>query len=221
MVADDHPSVALAVCQICESRLGVNKDRFAIAQCSRDLLDLCAEPSALPRIIVLDLVMPGDLRRAALVRAVRCADPQARMVVYTADESPFLFRAVTSAGAMAHVSKSSPTMVLVEAIVAVSEGRPYIDDHIDFKALKEHPWATLTESERAVLLAFCRGSNANEIVAYTGRSYSTVTTHKYNGLNKLGLRDITNLLPYLYANGLICELDGDVALEADSSMRSA
>jgi len=131
------------------------------------------------------------------------------VVVYSADESPFLFKAVTSAGAMAYVSKSSPTSLLVDAILAVSEERPYFDDHIDFKVLKEHPWATLTESERAVLLAFCRGSNANEIVADTGRSYSTITTHKYNGLHKLQLRDVANLLPYLYANGLICELDAD------------
>ncbi len=210
VVADDHPSVVLAVRQICENWLGIPKKRFATTQCSRALLDLCVTPSAIPRIIVLDLVMPGDIKRAALVRAVRCADPQARVVVYSADESPFLFKAVTNSGAMAYVSKSSPPTALVDAIVAVSEGRPYVDDHIDFKVLKEHPWATLTESERAVLLAFCRGCNANEIVADTGRSYSTVTTHKYNGLQKLRLRDVANLLPYLYANGLICELDGDV-----------
>jgi DNA-binding NarL/FixJ family response regulator len=70
-------------------------------------------------------------------------------------------------------------------------------------------WASLTDSERAVLLAFCRGEKASDIMASTGRSYSTITTHKYIGLNKLNLRDGNDLLPYLYTNGLICELDAD------------
>ncbi|MEY2152318.1 response regulator [Rhodanobacter sp. 115] len=215
VVADDHPSVAMAVCQICESRLGVAREQFVTAQCSRTLLELCSKASPLPRIIVLDLVMPGDLKRAALVRAVHDADRSARLVVYSADESPFLVKAVTRAGAMAYVSKSSSTSVLVDAILAVSEGRTYTDSRIDFSALENHPWVSLTESERSVLLAFSRGRNANEIVAATGRSYSTVTTHKYNGLQKLQLRDVTGLVPYLYENGLTCELDDDGPLNPD------
>ncbi len=209
VVADDHPSVSLAVCQICESWLGTESDKFETALCSRALLDLCATPSSLPRIMVLDLVMPGELKRAALVRAVLEADPQARVVVYSADESAFLVKAVMSAGAMAYVSKSSPATELVDAVVAASLDRPHIDARIDMKALKVHPWASLTDSERGILLAFCRGDKASDIIASTGRSYSTVTTHKYNGLKKLDLRDGGDLMPYLYANGLICELDDD------------
>lgn len=209
VVADDHPSVALAVRQICENRLGADDDQFVTASSSRDLLQACAAPSALPRIIVLDLVMPGALKRASLVRAVIRADRAARVVVYSADESAFLVDAVVRAGARAYVCKSSPTAALVDAIVAVSEDRPYIDTRIDMRMLDTHPWSTLTESERTILLAFCRGGKAPDIVAATGRSYSTVTTHKYNGLRKLGLRDGGDLLPYLLANGLISQLDED------------
>lgn len=209
VVADDHPSVSLAVSQICQSWLGVDAGRFVMAHCSHTLLEVCSKPSPLPRIIVLDLVMPGDLKRAALVRAVRREDPQARVLVYSADESAFLAKSVMSAGANAYVSKSSPTSELVDAIVAVSEGRAHIDARIDFRTLRESPWASLTESERAILLAFCRGDKPDAIMASTGRSYSTVTTHKYNGLKKIGLNDGNELLPYLYANGLICELDDD------------
>ncbi|MEB2027368.1 hypothetical protein VDR74_21250, partial [Xanthomonas campestris pv. campestris] len=51
------------------------------------------------------------------------------------------------------------------------------------------------------------GSKAHDIVEASGRSYSTVTTHKYNGLGKLGLRDGNDLLPFIYENGLLHELD--------------
>lgn len=209
VVADDHPSVSFAVCQICSELTGAGGEQVTTANCSETLLDVCLMPGALPRIVILDLVMPGPLKRAALVQAVHRVDPDARIVAYSADESAFLAKAVIDAGGMGYVAKSSLTTELTEAIVAVSHGRRHIDARIDLESLKMHPWTSLTESERAVLLAFCRGEKASDIVSSSGRSYSTVTTHKYNGLTKLGLRDGSELLPYLYANGLICELDGD------------
>lgn len=209
VIADDHPSVSLAVVQICRTLLGVDKKQLTTVHCSGELLDVCATRPTRPRIVVLDLVMPGELKRAALVRAVVKADPTARVLAYSADESAFLVKALMTAGALAYVSKSSPTRTLIEAIVAVSEERSYIDTRIDMAALDVHPWSTLTESEKAVLRAFCRGSKATEIATLTGKSYSTVTTHKYNGIAKLELRGEHDLIPYLYANGLIYELDDD------------
>ncbi|MGH8156632.1 MAG: response regulator [Rhodanobacter sp.] len=214
LVADDHPSVSLAVSQICADLLGIEGTSIATAHSSGELLAVCATPSSSNRIVVLDMVMPGEWKRAALVEVVRRADPSARVVAYSADESPFLATSILNAGAMGYVAKSSPTTELVDAMVAVSHGRQYVDARIDLQALHAHPWTSLTDSERAVLLAVCRGEKASDIVATTGRSYSTVTTHKYNGLNKLGLRHDVDLLPYLYANGLICELDADPSMSA-------
>ncbi|MBV6808214.1 LuxR C-terminal-related transcriptional regulator [Xanthomonas campestris pv. convolvuli] len=128
-------------------------------------------------------------------------------MVYTAEESAFLARAVMQAGAAGYVAKTSPTAELIDALDGVAKGQTYTDSHIDLDSVSKHAWSTLTDSERAVLVAFCRGSKAHDIVESTGRSYSTVTTHKYNGLNKLGLRDGNDLLPYIYENGLLHELD--------------
>lgn len=208
IIADDHPSVTLAVSQMLAELLGVAASRFTTANTSSALLAACSEASASPRIVVLDLVMPGELKRVALVRALLATDPKLRVLVYTAEEGPFLARAVMHAGASGYVAKTSPTAELIDALGAVAKGQTYIDSHIDLDSVNKHAWASLTDSERAVLVAFCRGAKAHDIVDATGRSYSTVTTHKYNGLNKLGLRDGTDLLPYIYENGLLHELDG-------------
>ncbi|XUP35407.1 response regulator transcription factor (plasmid) [Xanthomonas axonopodis pv. vasculorum] len=207
IIADDHPSVTLAVSQMLAELLGMAASRFTMANTSAALLTACAEPSTSPRIVVLDLVMPGDLKRVVLVRALRDADPKLRVLAYTAEESAFLARAVMQAGAVGYVAKTSPIAELIDALDAVANGRTYTDSHIDLDSVSKHAWHTLTDSERAVLVAFCRGSKANDIMDATGRSYSTVTTHKYNGLNKLGLRDGNDLLPYIYENGLLHELD--------------
>jgi DNA-binding NarL/FixJ family response regulator len=211
LIADDHPSTTLAVSQLLSEVVGLNPSRFATFTGSEELLATCAEPPHGIRLVVLDLVMPGTLKRAALVQALLRADPTARVLVYTAEESAFLARAVVDAGATGYVAKTSPAAELMDAIVAVSHGRRHVDSRIDLESVKTHPWASLTDAERAVLLAMCRGAKAPDIVSRTGRSYSTVTTHKYNGLNKLGLRDGSDLLPYLYMNGLLHELDGDPA----------
>ncbi|WP_250628606.1 response regulator [Pinirhizobacter soli] len=209
IIADDHPATIFAVNQMLTEVVGVSPSHLVSCPTSAELLDAFSEPINCPRIVVLDLIMPGDLKRAALVRAVACADQDVRVLVYTAEESVFLARAVIEAGATGYVAKTSPVLELIDALAAMRVGRRHVDRRIDLDSIKSHPWSTLTDSERAVLLAFCRGSKAPDIVATTGRSYSTVTTHKYNGLSKLGLKDGGDLLPYIYMNGLLTELDAD------------
>jgi DNA-binding NarL/FixJ family response regulator len=207
IVADDHPSVAFAVGHILSEVLGIDTSRFATFTSSVDLLSACSESSMHPRLVVLDLVMPGEMKRVKLVQALLRADPTARVLVYTAEESAFLANAVIDAGATGFVVKTSPAEELMDAIAAIGHGCKHIDRRVDMGSIKTHRWASLTDCERAVLVSFCRGQKAADIVAETRRSYSTVTTHKYNGLNKLGLRDGADLLPYIYINGLLHELD--------------
>ncbi|MCC5091124.1 response regulator transcription factor [Xanthomonas campestris] len=207
IIADDHPSVTIAVGHMLSDLLGVEASRFTSTNSSSELLAAVAESQSAHRIIVLDLVMPGGLKRVALVRALLAADPALKVLAYTAEESPFLARAIMENGASGYVAKTSPAAELIDAIAAIAAGKTYIDSHIDLDSTNKHPWASLTESERAVLVSFCRGSKAHDIVEASGRSYSTVTTHKYNGLGKLGLRDGNDLLPFIYENGLLHELD--------------
>lgn len=206
-IADDHPSVSLAVSQLLSEVVGIDPSNFMVVMESTDLLSFFSGPSPRNRVVILDLVMPGDLKRASLVNEILRVDPLARILAYTADESAFLAKAVIDSGALGYVAKTSPANELMKAIVTVCAGQRHIDCRINLESIKTHPWLFLTESERAVLVEFCRGRKASEIVANTGRSYSTVMTHKYNGLNKLGLRDGAELLPYIYMNGLLHELD--------------
>lgn len=210
LIADDHPPVTMAVGLVLTQVAGVDAPSPTSFTHSDELLAACALPAPAPRIVILDLIMPGEFKRVALVRELRQIACDARILVYTAEESAFLARATMAAGAMGYVAKTSPANELMNALAAMMAGQYYIDRCIDFDHIKDHPWSSLTDSERSILLAFSRGFNASEIVAASGRRYSTVTTHKYNGLKKLNLRDSSDLLPYLYANGLTYELDGDI-----------
>ncbi|WP_082065125.1 response regulator transcription factor [Xanthomonas sp. MUS 060] len=207
-IADDHPSTTFAALQLLSTVFAVPDSHCATFHESAALLDACANrPGDENRLVVLDLVMPGNLKRARLVQAVMEADPTAQVLVYTAEESAFLANAVFQVGALGYVAKTSATTELAQAIEVVGAGCRYLDGRIDLDSIKAHPWTSLTDAEKSILLAFSRGEKAAEIGERTGRSYSTVTTHKYSGLAKLGLRDGSDLLPYLYANGLHFELE--------------
>ncbi|ALN88580.1 bacterial regulatory, luxR family protein [Lysobacter capsici] len=81
-------------------------------------------------------------------------------------------------------------------------GKDYVDPAIDLAAAKSHPWHQLTSGERGVLVALARGENLQAIALDSGRSYKTVTTHKYNALRKLGLRSNDEIGHYLEKHGL-------------------
>jgi len=55
------------------------------------------------------------------------ADPDARILVYTADESAFLAKAVIDAGAMGYVAKTSPATDRMEVIIVVCGGQHHLD----------------------------------------------------------------------------------------------
>jgi|GEM_PF-5507014 len=108
LIADDHPSVTFAVGQLLAEVIGVPPSQCFTFAGSAELLDACAGPSTEVRVVVLDLVMPGTVKRAKLVQALLRADPDARVLVYTADESAFLAKAVIDAGAMGYASLDRP-----------------------------------------------------------------------------------------------------------------
>ena len=217
LIADDHPSVTMAVGLLLAQVVGTDAPAPTFFTRSDALLAACALPSPVPRIVITDLVMPGPLKRTSLVHALHEAAPDARILVYTAEGSAFLAQAVQDAGALGFVAKTSLSIELIGALKAMLAGQRYVDRNIDISGTAKHPWRTLTDSERTILLAFARGSHANDIVTATGRSYSTVTTHKYNGLKKLALRDSSDVLSYLHIHGLVYELDGDLPYERASS----
>lgn len=202
LLADEQPSVMLGICHMLADAFSIAAPSCRSTSSAEALVDACTIDYGKPVIAVID---PSS-SPFTIVRSVLAANPAIRIVVYSADESPFLAKQIIAAGASGYVTKKSPLSCLVEAITAVACGATYVESRVSSDRAKSHPWSKLTSSERSVLLAFASGRNAQEICWETGRSYSTVTSHKYNGLHKLGLRNGSALRPYLIENGLSHEL---------------
>jgi DNA-binding NarL/FixJ family response regulator len=200
LIADDHPIIVVALAEMLKSALGQHGVLVDSVTDSDKLLSRLEIESW--SYLVLDLHMPGRLKSVPLLQAILALQPILQVVIYTGAEHPCLAQALLDIGARAFVSKSSGPQVAIEAISAVVAGGIYVDPVVDLDAARKHPWHQLTSGERAVLVALARGEDLKVIALDSGRSYKTVTTHKYNALRKLGLRSKGEVGYYLAHHGL-------------------
>ncbi len=207
VIAEDHATIAYMIRQILETRLEVEPTRIQEVGSSSELLRYVGQDHLRDYLVVLDMVMPGEYLRLALLRVLLTHVPKARVVAYTSYESPLLAAAILQHGGLGYVTKGSPVDILVEAIRAAKAGQQYVDSSIDHTAIWGHPWLKLTESERAVVVELCKGKKLTEIATALGKTISTLRTQKSDAMRKLSVHDDIELMSFIHKHGLLFELD--------------
>lgn len=199
LISDDHPIICIALSEMLKAVFPDEHTKIEVVSDSDTLLQ---HLDGSHQLLVLDLQMPGKLQSVRLLERIVAHQPELNVVVYTGQMHPSLALAAFDLGAKGYVLKSSGPNVAVDAIRIVSSGGTFQDPALDIDSARTHPWHQLTSGERQVLLQIARGENLQAIAIDSGRSYKTVTTHKYNALHKLGLRSNAEIGPYLAAHGL-------------------
>lgn len=200
LVADDHPIICIALSEMLKTAFGQGGTQVDAAGDSDEALKKLEEASY--DLLVIDLQMPGQFESVFLIEVLMARWPKLPVAVYTGSTHPSLALAVMDLGVRAYVLKASGPATAIDAMRRLLDGEVFIDPAVDIEAARAHPWHQLTPGERQVLLAMARGENLQAIAIDSGRSYKTVTTHKYNALSKLGLRSNAEIGPYLIAHGL-------------------
>lgn len=207
VIADDHPAITMFTTELVARRLQAG-DHIEVVASADDLVDLLMREASVVGVVILDLTMPGRWKRLQLVRQVRSIVPNARIMVYSASDEPLLVAAILGEGVHGFVRKASSKPTLLAATEAVLRGDQYVDPAIALDEAVHHPWLTLTEAERSVIVSLANGTDLQSLAEETGRSYKTIAAHKYSGTTKLGIRKIAEIAPYITENGLRYELDG-------------
>jgi DNA-binding NarL/FixJ family response regulator len=123
LLAEDHAGVA-------EQLRGVLELEFEVVAIVGDGPGLVAAAEALrPDVIVTDIAMPG-LDGIAAARAIRRADPGARIVFVTVHNDPALVRRGLAAGALGYVLKLAAGDDLLPAVHAVAQGQRYVSQGV-------------------------------------------------------------------------------------------
>jgi DNA-binding NarL/FixJ family response regulator len=211
VIADDHAIVREGLKRIVDSaaELVVAGEAGDGAQVLRLVHELDFD------VLVLDLSMPGR-SGMELIKLVKAEKPRLRILVLSMhQEMQYAVRAIKS-GASGYLTKESAPALLVQAILKIAGGGAWVSaDVAEQLALGAMPGGqvsvapheSLTTREFDVFRLLVAGVSVTEIAGQLKLSVKTVSTHKSNLMQKMGLANQAGLVRYALRHGL-----GDEAL---------
>lgn len=162
-----------------------------------------------PDVILMDLLMPGV---DGVEGTKRCLEesPQSRVIVLTSKVEDDLVLPAIRAGALSYLLKDVAAAALSETIRSAATGNPTLHPLAAAKMLQEvgggkystGAVAQISPREMEVLELITRGLGNKEIGEQLFISERTVKTHVTHLLEKLNLRDRTQLAIYALQNKL-------------------
>ncbi len=160
---------------------------------------LCEENR--PDVILMDIRMPVCDGVAATKR-IKQAFPEVKIVMLTTFTDDAYIASAIDAGAEGYLLKSTPADGIVERIRAVGKGAMVFDKGVGLSAKKTAApsFDALTERENEVLSLVASGLSNGEIAAKLYLSQGTVRNAVSSVLEKLELRDRTQLAVYYWKN---------------------
>jgi DNA-binding NarL/FixJ family response regulator len=205
LLADDHEIVVEGLRRILEPR-------FDLVAAVADGRAMLKEAETLkPDVIVTDIAMPS-LNGLDAVRQLRQRGIRAKVIFLTMHADTDLATEAFRAGATGYVLKSSAGRELITAIEAVLDGRVYLTPSIQEGVLEafmraggqpEKASIELTQRQREVLQLVAEGLTMKEIASTLDISARTVESHKYDLMQKLGLKTTAELIQYAIKRSII------------------
>jgi DNA-binding NarL/FixJ family response regulator len=164
-----------------------------------------------PDIVVTDLSMPR-LGGLEVVRRLREAHPQIKVLVLTMHSEDEYVLQVVRAGASGYLVKDSAASELVAAVRSLHAGRGHFGPQAA-RALAEQlqrpdrngadPYGELTAREREVFHLIAEGFTTKEIAKRLDISVKTAENHRGRVLDKLDMRNTAELVRYALRRGLV------------------
>lgn len=182
LVADDHPAMIEAVCDV------LKEHGIEIAGRARDGEEALTKlETRRPTVALVDLRMPR-LSGIEVARRAQRSAPQTAIIVYTAYGERALLTEALDAGVKGFLLKEAPLSDLVRAVEMVSRGQTYVDPGLAGVLASSDAAAKvtrLTQRERDVLRLLADGLTNEEIGKRLFISPETVRTHVRKAMRKL------------------------------------
>ncbi len=208
LIADDHSVVRAGLRALLESRQGWEVS--AEASDGRDAVEKATKLK--PDVAVLDIGMPL-LNGVEATHRIRTASPTTEILILTMHESDDLVQQVIQAGARGYILKDDADRVLIAAVEAASQHKPYFstristavpDDSAASPSDTPKPTrARLTPREREILQLLAEGKSNKEVAGLLGISVNTAEAHRANIMLKLGVHSFAELVHYAIRNKII------------------
>ena len=206
LVVDDHTLVREGLCRILDGE----QDMEVVGQTSsgRDAVKLCEELK--PDIILLDYKLP-DIDGLEVTERIVPLKTGAKILILTMYASEEYAVRLIRAGASGFLIKGASSDELLRAVRKVFGGKgTYVSPSILEKMTErmtqppeETPESVLSNREMQVLVDLSRGATSREVAENLCLSLSTVETYRSRILEKLHLRNNSDITRFAIRRGLI------------------
>jgi two-component system invasion response regulator UvrY len=172
-----------------------------------DIYEAADEKSALQQLkersyqlMILDVQIP-EMNAFGLMEYIKITYPDARVLIFSMSAEKVYARKFLKAGAKGYISKTSGFVELRKAIELILDGRKYISDSlaehlaIDFEKGKGgNPFEKLSSREFEIASLLIAGVTVTKISERLSINTSTVGTHKARIFEKLGVKNLLELV---------------------------
>jgi DNA-binding NarL/FixJ family response regulator len=199
LLVDDHSLVRRGFRRILED----DPDITVVAEAADGTEAIRLTQELHPRVIVMDCAMPG-MNGLQATRKILQREPQALVLMLSMHPEDTLVRQALEAGARGYILKNAVDLELGAAIRRVAAGETVLDSQLARPAvLKGERSSGLTQRELEILQMIVAGKSAKEIASALDLSVNTVSVHRANIMDTLGIHKTAELVTYAIRNGLV------------------
>lgn len=164
-----------------------------------------------PDMVVLDIGM-AEMDGLQATAAIRSELPDVKAIILSMHNTGDIVEQALRAGASAYLVKDAAITELELAVRAVSRGDVYLSPAISRQVVAGYvkggrgdrgPADVLTLRQHEILQLIGEGKNTKEIARLLNLSGKTVEAHRAQIMERLGVRDIANLVLEAIRKGLI------------------
>ncbi len=208
LIADDHALVRDGI----KSLLALTEDIEVVGEASdgREAIDQAGKLK--PDVVLMDIAMPGLGGLEATMELKREA-PKSRVLVLTQYDDIQYIRRFLKIGIAGYVLKRMLGSELASAIRSAARGGLVLDPQVAAEAMQPVPeergggsedlYELLTDREKQVLRLVALGQSNKEVADALGISVKTAMSHREHLMEKLGLRNRTDLIKFAIKKGVI------------------
>jgi two-component system response regulator NreC len=203
LIADDHQMIRSGLGMLLEAEEGLS----VVAEAGDVPTTLRMVLGYRPRVVVLDLNMPGEPSLPAIPRILEIS-PETNIVVLTMQNDPASARDSLRAGALGYVLKEAADSELVQAVRLAAAGRTYLAPELGARLAAEQPTPAqaldlLSARETEVLKLIALGHTNRDVAGALSLSVRTIESHRARIQQKTGRTSRADLVAYANEHDLL------------------
>lgn len=210
LVADDHAILRQGLRALLEDQ----NDFRVVGEASngREAVQMVKETR--PNVLIVDIMMP-EMNGLEVARQVSKEVPDTRTIILSMHAKESYIQEAIKNGAAAYVLKESQTSELIQAVREVMKGKHFLSAPLGEWAIDAYfarakqfaadDFDLLTRREREVFQMVAEGLSTQEIADKLNLSARTVDVHRARIMQKLRLRNQTDLIRLAIQKGIIPE----------------